>query len=351
MNIVVGGLNIANLVNVLSRGFDINGIKCFAWANWTHSFFNENERLFLSYMHSDEQKLAVFNTLIANYDTFLYIWARSGLLLNIEDELRLLKSLNKQIIIWCVGGDVRPYRLYREWMTKRGRNIRDMPSTHSIEDDAAAIKCYSIVERYADIIISTMDQSFHGTRKFYQGSIPFEINYDLQIVDPGYEHLSMLHVPSSAYKGTNLFMNAIFKLFDDNLSIKVTFGKNFKHKDFLDQLRVHSVLLDELFFPRHGKQAIEAMANGCIAVAGDDEKISPSHVSEIRPIYKTSVDTLYEDLNRLAQYTAKEIYEMRIRSYEYASRQHCHIKVTDALVSLIQCNTETRHFHLVTPEY
>ena len=348
--VAIGSFDISGLLSTLQRGLRFCGVEVYSWVNWWPTFFTGGDYTFRAQAVQDQNaKLDAFLRLVNTCDIFVYIWCRSGFLFNIEEEFALLKSKGKTIVVWCVGGDVRPYGQYVEWMKSFGSVFSDdFSPPDSYEEDAKAIRCYQVVEKYADLIVSTIDQSFHGTRDFYQGMVPCEPLEDqwLYSIDPS--PVRCLHVPSSDLKGTGLFVSSIMDLAAQHVPISLTVGRGISHDVLMREMRGYHVMLDELFFPRHGMQAVEAMMRGCIVVAGDNTTISPSYAGEERPIFTVATHNIVERLRDLFTTDPSQLLAMRARSRAFAERNHDFRLVSAALMDLLESGKESRFFYRVS---
>jgi hypothetical protein len=114
------------------------------------------------------------------------------------------------------------------------------------------------------------------------------------------------------------------------------------HQQVMEELINADVVVDQLFFPLHGKLGIEAMATGCALASSNREDYEPFPAN--RPIWHIDPGNLYEQLRLLLSDR-----DLRLRlarqGRAYVETYHDHVKVAEGMVDALAATGMQRLDH------
>jgi hypothetical protein len=331
MNVLIVGTETAGIVSTIKSGMLINGHQVLlAGRNPAPQFYETPFDINPDSLTEDERR-QTFGELVAWGDLVIYVNA-SGFFVDSEYDYEYVKSNKKQLCVYCTGSDTRIYSTHIKLLNKLGIDCSESGLDRRARSDPLAINFLRLAGKYADIIISTPDQSYHSEREYYVGYQPFNIDTTgRKFCDPSARRL--LHIPSTEIKGTSHFLTAASgAILGQRKRIECGIGKNYTHQQFLKKLCETDIYLDELFFFNHGMASVEAMCTGVVSVAGDRLDICPHPEREIWP---ANTHNLKERLSMLLEMSDLEFNQLSDKVRRLTRQRHDHVKVCRDMVNLI----------------
>jgi len=216
------------------------------------------------------KRIFIFHILI-NYNTFFYISPHT--ILKQGKELKLLKFFNKKIIILFVGcceRDVNFLKNDDEYICNRCEDIkkRNVCLCDKIELKKDRVRNY---EKYSSYILAQDDSAGYLLNKKNIWMHLFAerpLNNDF-IKKFEREKIRIMHFPSNPkIKLSNIIIPVLKKIKEKYDNIELVIKTNIPHKEVLDELNNTHIVVDALGLS-YGMLAIEAMARGCVVLAGD----------------------------------------------------------------------------------
>jgi hypothetical protein len=333
MRILLCGAETAGLMSTIFDGFQRNGhhVKAIGKSlvkHWYGSILDcEPENL------EPQERIEYFNNCVDWADMVVYISA-SAFFVHPEYDYKKIKETGKPLCVYATGSDTRIYATHIKLLKKLHKNFNSQELINRCSADPAASYFLGLMEKYADVIISAPDQSYHSTREFYIGYQP--VNMDgIGSRQPNFSSRKLAHVPSTEIKGTSEFLQTV-----KDIMITVTGGamefmlaRNYSHKEFLQKLCQHDIYLDELYFFNHGIASVEAMCSGLISVTGDNFDICPMPERKVWPVV---TGNLKERLLELLLMPMRDFENLSSEVMQFARTNHDHLKVCANMLSLIE---------------
>jgi len=174
----------------------------------------------------------VFNKAKNECDVFIFIW--SSFFTDFSD-YKILKSLNKKIITFFVGDDIR-------WQSAMEQDFTFYKIPHIEYSDIKntpislnqKLRFLRTAEKYSDIIFSAPNQSQLALRPYHKIFVPVNIE-KYPCNDKQREIPLVCHAPSvSAGKGTKYVLKAIDRLKDEGLSFEFRLIQDIPHNEAIN---------------------------------------------------------------------------------------------------------------------
>lgn len=228
----------------------------------------------------------LFGYLLSKYDKFMYLGA-IGFVSPYTDgrqqEFKFLKSINKQLVCYFLGSEIRSFKLLNQFSQDRSLDVLTTYQAISHVGIDAPKNEYKrkqlgqIADKYSDVIFNpSTDQMAYIQRK------TFPCIYFLadDLFEPSlnkFDDLSeviVLHGPSSPIiKGTPIVRAAIKKLQMEGYKFKYIELINVPHEQMLKTLCSAHIVLNEFYAFVPGVFGLEAMASACALLTSADENI------------------------------------------------------------------------------
>jgi len=316
MKMFLGTGDVGSILNEWSLGFRELGVKAVTAVHSKNPFFPQNvydidlsginKKLFKEDLplggYSSKQfvKKGVnltsrfFQSLkfVSEFDVFLFVTPALSVFTP-EWDFELIKRLNKQLIIVCVGSDIRHISGF----------VQEFPCDESLFDDRFKFDDISRpltnlrrAEKYADIIYSVPDQSSMAIRNYNHFQIPLNLNnYSFKINDR--EIPVVVHAPSRrGIKGTEQILAAIERLKNEGINFEFRLLENVNNDLIRENLKDTDILVDQLVLHGPATLSFEAMCSGC-AVAVKYLESSPACFRP--PVLNINDLNIYERLKEL----------------------------------------------------
>lgn len=273
--------------------------------------------------------------LIASHDVFVFQWARSSLLPGHAD-FPFIKRLGKRIVSLFVGSDVRDVPAYKQWYAAAKEiPFQDEPLVNSL-------RSVRMHEMYSDLILSVPNQAVLALRPYDHFFVPLDLSaYPFNL--PARDIPVVVHAPSrKGYKGTNHILKALDQLKAEGVLFEARFLDGIPHQKLIGELANADVVIDEMFFPLHGKLTVESLASGCAVATGDRQDYEPFPPD--RPIWYINPDNVHSQLKRLL--TDKELrISLAKRGREYAEKYYNHKKVSQRILEGLNSGSSGKRDH------
>ena len=225
------------------------------------------------------------------------------------DELALLKSLGKQTFFYAYGADVRTERRTRSLGPLQLCASCPVPGKYCVCDDQRGQDNYQRIRDHATECFSQGDMIEYtpGSRNdlFYW---PLDLQADEgRRYAPSYppeksdRPVRIVHAPNHRhFKGTQHLLDAVERLKQSGMAIELVLVEKLPNDLALEVYRSADLVFDQCVAGYHGYFALEAMAMGKPVLAfirrPDDYLLAADEC----PLVNTSPQTLFDDLQRLA---------------------------------------------------
>jgi hypothetical protein len=342
MRILVGVTEIAGLLPTFADGFRKLGhtVTSVVWQR--DDYYSVDYDVDLTKIQSYDRAISIIKDLIDNHDVFFFQWARQSLLTNNED-FPILKQLNKKIISLFVGSDVRFISAYKQWYREAQPYLDQLPFTS--EPITNPLHALRMAEMFSDLIFSVPDQSVLAVRPYLHSLVPMDLSqYAYNI--PARDIPVIVHAPSRKWlKGTDLIEQALDGLKAEGILFELQLLHEVHNDQVIEALSNADVVIDEMFFPLHGKLTLEAMASGCAVANGDNEEYAPFPPN--RPIWNINPKNILNQLRRLL--TDKELrIRLAVEGHDYVERYHNHVSVAQRIIDHLDENKLIKYDYLPT---
>ncbi|QWV97029.1 glycosyltransferase [Geomonas nitrogeniifigens] len=280
--------------------------------------------------------------LVGTHDVFIFQWARTSLLPNHAD-YPFIKKAGKKIISCFVGSDVRDTGAYKQWYVDGRRFLEKLP----FPEDPVVNPLFSMrmAELHSEIILSQPNQSVLGVRPYHHFFLPMELSLYRQHI-PAREVPVVVHAPSKSWlKGTDVIMAALETLKQQGVRYELRFLEGLPNDVVIKELINADVLIDELYFPLHGKLSLEGLACGCAVVNGDREDYEPFPAE--RPFWYVNPDNIVERLRQLLTDRDLRI-RLALEGGPYMKMHHDHVRVMQRVMDKLEQGENCRCDHYPT---
>lgn len=247
-----------------------------------------------------------------------------------ERELKLLKSLGKEIYLYAYGGDVRTRQRTESLGNHNCCTECPNPGTACICDDAKGDHLQTNLARYATAIFSMGDMIHYtpGSRNdLYYWPIDLDREngrrYEPRFPDPqSTKPLRIVHAPNHrGFKGTHYLIEAVERLRAQGLALELVLVERVPNRQALEIYRSADVIFDQCLIGFHGYFALEALALGkpvMVFIRHPDLYLAaPAEC----PFVNTPADRIEANLRFLAGDRAR-LYELGIRGRRYIEKHH-----------------------------
>lgn len=350
MRILVGTVEIAGMIPIFADGFRSLGHRVTTAVRARHPFSAD-----LSYDVEIERggrlvRCSRLLNLIAKHDVFVFLWAGDSL--RWLTDLPLLKFLGKRIVYLFMGDDVRHALAYQQEASTfyaQGESAFILSPDHSerLEHDplARALRNVRTAELYSDLILSLPSNSGLLIRPYNHLFVPLDLSkYRAEI--PRRDVPVVLHAPSDkGVKGTDFILPVLDKLKSEGVAFELRYVHKMPHQRVVTELMGSDVVVDQLFFPLHGKLGVEAMATGCALATSnreDYETFPPN-----RPIWHVDPGNLYIQLKRLLMDKELRV-RLALQGRAYVEKYHDHVNVARHMLESLSAEEPRQHDYYPT---
>lgn len=290
----------------------------------------------------------VFGRLLRQHKGVIYLGA-SGFITSARDgratEFSYLKSLEKKVICYFVGSEIRSFKLLSEYAKAHELDVITTyqsfsnPGIDSPANENARKLLGEAANQYADHIFNPsvdqmayIDRYTHPSLYFLPDTM-FNKNAE-KFSD--INEIIICHGPSSPLiKGTPLVRAAIKKLKTEGYNFKYVELINIPHSDLLKQLKQAHIVLNEFYAFVPGIFAAEAMANHCAVLTSADPVIEPSVGTDFDDAWiVTPYWQIYDKLKMLLENPELiEVYASK--GFDWACRSYHHEKAASRFRRLV----------------
>jgi len=299
MKIFIGCQNTANLTSVFAEGFRELGYQVDTYSYMTqHNFYSLDGYQFLNFAQYQSlwQQLLVRNFENFDMDRFentskelepfvkqylgydLYIFVNCISLLPYNLDYPILKQHNKKIVSVFSGSEIRypkyAQALWDEWgfsfpIDKFENAYGGYGNIYTNSLNRKRLNVL-LAEFYADLVLSVPEQSGVQTSP-YLPYIHTISTKGMQFKNNDRDVPKIVHIPSDKnFKQTHLIEQAIENIRAKGLCFEFNIYTKMPHTQVLDILSDADILIDEMsLFP--AILSHEAMASGCVVLAGNSE--------------------------------------------------------------------------------
>lgn len=344
MKILIGTHNIANNAIILAKGFKELGFDpTIAIAFPNPYYLNKSDSIDIQNLYkiamvseNEEQARSILKekewSFLLDYD--LYIFISSHSLLPGNADLKLLKQMNKLIISWNCGSELRyslsAHSFYKRYHIDFPLNSVQINNTRSFWDlakqspftDSYSKKLYNtrMMELYATMIVASTSISVFSIRPFISSILMLDTEigkYNPQINEREYPVL--IHAPTNPlYKQSNYIINTIFELWNLGYKFEFRMIRNMPNHKLLENLSDADILVDQVMCSVPGLLAHEGMSSGCVVLSCNTPNAAP--IPHDIPVINVNNKNLKE---KLIQVISDSTYRNQIAhaSVEYAQRK------------------------------
>jgi hypothetical protein len=188
-----------------------------------------------------------------------------------EEELKLLRSLGKEIYFYAYGADIRTRNITHALGEPNFCTECPQPGFSCVCSEQMHENNYQVLTRYATAIFSTGDTIHYtpGSRKdlFY---LPVDLEAENGLrYHPQYPDVSskapirVVHAPNHrGFKGTRYIIAAVERLRAEGLPLELILVEGVPNRQAIDIYRTADIIFDQCMAGGHGYFALEAMAIG-----------------------------------------------------------------------------------------
>lgn len=334
--VFIGTINTANQAKGFAEALRGIGLKADFWSspNSVHPFGYGSDKL-MKFLPDSPPPFKIFSKnifylinnyiirifyfirFLLSYNVFIFI-SPSTILRNYKD-LPILKFLKKKIVFvfcGCTERDPAFDKNNPDWICNRCKDEK-WKEMFLCNDLDAKKRLVQYFEEKSNFIISQDDSSVFLKEKepiwFYIFSPkPKTKNYLKKFKE---KKIKIVHFPSnSLLKQSHIIIPILKRLEKENLAEIILKDGIWSHEKILSTLGDSHILVDQ-FAPGYATICVEAFSRGCVVLNRNDDWF----VNEVpeSPVYKTSADTLYDDLVYLIEHreVLKEYAEKSIKFY------------------------------------
>ncbi len=242
-----------------------------------------------------------------------------------------------------VGDDVRPRKVYNQIMKHfHSSEISCVPDNNA---DFQNTKLLRTVEQYADIILSSHDQSILAKRPFWQYCLPVEVPGEtLAKVVANQRPQICSNANAMATKGTGLFLGVIQELECFKLRYDIRFHSNVLESSMLYSFAVSDIVIENLRLPMYGKTAVQAMMLGCIPVTSCNVELMP--FPENRPTWKVTAKNIGPRVLELLQMPNSQRFSLQQECINFSNRHHSAGAFVEGVAELLNGNRPNASFEI-----
>ena len=260
----------------------------------------------------------VFKKAISNCDIFIFMWSTFR---KDNSDLEILKALNKKIVVFLVGDDIRwKPAMEKDFKLQNCNPYEYSDYNYSFSNLDSKLRYLRNVEKYADIIYSNPLSNQLSLRPYYHFWYPINLEFIKENLTQR-KVPKIIHSPSDyVIKGTKYILLAIEKLKSDGLDFDFELIQNMPNKDILKKYTESDILIGQMFSTYGGKQERECLAAGCVVVSSFkvDYFYNNNFSKGINdcPIVDVSPNNLYNKLKDLIKnQTKRKLIASQGRSY------------------------------------
>ena len=191
--------------------------------------------------------------------------------------LRLLKFLNKKIIVSFVGSDIRWYPAWVQEFDDRGlshRNVIDYIKLMKLNNVSLAgqLRTVRIYEKFSDIILSLPEQSQLLLRPYFNFYIPLDVKANQFKLANNRVPKVCIGVTNPYGKNSPDVINMV-KHYQERSGRKfeIVVLQNMAHQDVLESLSESDIFIYSPYVCGPGRFGLEAIACGALCMCGYDE--------------------------------------------------------------------------------
>lgn len=258
------------------------------------------------------KKYIAFCQVLLQYDIFfisfngIFVWSTPLKYF----QAKLLKIAGKKIVVLPYGGDAFVYRNIRSTATIHGL-LMSYPMASRNQDSIFKSVQYWI--RHADVIIpGQLGSDGFGRWDVLMPSILFvdleqiKVSERTSIADGLSEEVVIAHTPNHrGFKGTEFLIEAVLKLKNDGLKVRLIMLEGVQNDDVLRALQTEvDILVEQLIICGHALSGLEGMSSGLPTISNleDDTFTLPmrrwSYFSEC-PLISATPENLVDVLRKL----------------------------------------------------
>ena len=315
--IFLGTTDIAGQLTDFKKGYESLGYSTFIFTYEKNDLFRDNEYSFV--LHDIVPKVIQKHRILKKVFTLLvmipvkyavFLWAAMTcdifhLMWFLEKEnslyFKLLKLLNKKIIISFVGSDVRWMPL---WIQEfRLRNL-SLPNVTLLMENTirqksrigGKLQYVRTCERYADMILSVPEQGQLQLRPYYNFLLPVDLKHIRFNAPDSVRTVVSVGVTEPNFKNSSFVIDTIneFKIRKQH-SFDLIIIENKTHAESLELLSKSDIFVYSPFVSGPGKFGIEALAAGAVLLTGYEEDFY--NMPEHPPLVKTTPGDFIEKLD------------------------------------------------------
>jgi hypothetical protein len=291
-------------------------------------------------------RLSRLASLITQHDVFFFKWAGVSLTPG-NREFPLLKALGKRVISAFMGSDVRDMTAYEQQYDELSRTpafkrVLNGRANEAITNPYGPMRNLRMAELYSDVVLSQPNQSGLAVRPYRHLflAIPLK-NYRYDV--PGREVPVVVHAPSQRdVKGTERILAALDRLKSEGVRFELRLLQGLTTLQVLDELTAADVLVDQLYFPYHGKLTLEGMASGCAVATCNREDYEPFPAG--RPICHIDSARIDDQLRPLLT-DRNERVRLAAAGRRHVEHHHDHVKVANRMLQYLDADNRVTVEH------
>jgi glycosyltransferase involved in cell wall biosynthesis len=337
--IFLGTTDIAGQLSDFKNGYERLGHKTFVFVYDKREHFNESKysvalhNLFPKFLYKYKLlkkvftllflipvKYAVFLWAAVSCDVFHFMW-----FLEKENRLyfRLLKLLNKKIIVSFVGSDIRWIPLWIQEFRQRGISLPDesLLMENTIRQKSRIgekLRYVRTCEKYADLILSIPEQGQLQLRPYFNFLLPVDFN-NIQFRPPvNYKPVVAIGVTEPNFKNSASTINMVNEFrASSNLDFELIIIQNKTHAEALELLSKSDIFVYSPYVSGPGKFGIEALAAGAVLLTGYEDAFY--NMAEHPPLVKVTPENFIEKLSYFLSHT-EERNELAVRGRAWVEK-------------------------------
>lgn len=273
--------------------------------------------------------------LLSTYEKFIYLGA-TGFISPHNDgrmeEFKFIKSINKQLVCYFLGSEIRSFKLLNQFSQDRFLDVLTTyqaishKGSDSSENEDRRKLLGEVANEYADVIFNpSTDQMAYISQETFPCIYFLEdelFKHSLKKFDDLGE-IIILHGPSSPIiKGTPLVRAAVKKLKMEGYNFRYIELINVPHEQMLKTLRSAHIVLNEFYAFVPGVFGIEAMASSCALLTSADENIETTLDEGANQAWKVTPYWMVYDNLKLFLDNPEMIKPQAIAGHNWA-KKHC----------------------------
>lgn len=252
-------------------------------------------------------------------DVFVFIW--ESFEKNFRD-LKKIKDLNKKIVVFLVGDDVRWYEAMKQEAKLKRISIIEYQNYflhNRLQDKLEKLRN---AEKYADLIFSHPDISQLGIRPYHHYFIPINIRQFRSFEAQRKDRPLVIHAPSDrSIKGTKYIIDAVEKLELEAIDFDFRLIENTPYLQAIEIYKECDILVGQLLAHGGGKQGHELLSLGKVVISRMDYSSYIDCVAEECPIIDANPSNIYQVLkDTILNYQLR--CQLARRGPEYIKKYH-----------------------------